>query len=113
MNPGGVYGNAVPFRPVDTYGEAVLPRSAVPKHCAAPFDYFIDLDDDYSVARDLATGYERAWARRQDAIVREMLGRWVSEIEPCIIVCDTHVVGLGMAGDPAAQIIVRPTKEPA
>jgi len=93
-----------PFRPADIAGETVLPT--------VPFDYFIDPDwkasDKFSVSRELADGYARAWAREQDAVVREMLGRWVSEFEPCLIVRNTHVVGLSMVGDPEGRVIVRP-----
>jgi hypothetical protein len=48
-------------------------------------------------------------AAQEEALIRRLLGLWVSELEPCIV--RNHgtgkILGLGMAGDPSGRVIVR------
>ena len=45
-------------------------------------------------------------ARHDEAIIREMLGRWVSELEPSVCYRNGQVLGLCMAGDPTGHMPV-------
>lgn len=45
-------------------------------------------------------------ARHDEAIIREMLGRWVSELEPSVCYRNGQVMGLCMAGDPTGHMPV-------
>lgn len=48
-----------------------------------------------------------AWhAKTTDHTVRKLLGRWVSEFEPCAVFRGGTVVGLCVAGDPTTTIVV-------
>lgn len=53
-----------------------------------------------------------AFWRKQEDTIRELLGRWVSELEPVVIFREVHphtqtIVGLGMKGDPTGTVAVR------
>lgn len=46
---------------------------------------------------------------RREAIIKDLLGRWVSELEP-VLICrarDGEILGLGVAGDFTATIGIR------
>lgn len=47
-------------------------------------------------------------ATRREAIVRELLGRWVSELEPAVAIDQASgaIIGLAVAGDPSGRIVV-------
>ncbi len=47
------------------------------------------------------------WRRSED-VLREMLGRWASELEPAAVYRDYKLLGLCVADDPTSAIIVRP-----
>ena len=60
--------------------------------------YLPQFDDIIGVA---ARAYSRWWALEQDKIVRELLGRWVSEIEPAIAYSkEGRILGLTPADTP-------------
>lgn len=50
------------------------------------------------------------YMRRQEATLRELLGRWISELEPCVIYdwqdTGAEIKGIGMARDPDGRVII-------
>jgi len=48
---------------------------------------------------------------RDEVVLREMLGRWVSESEPCLAVRQGtgEIIGLTRYGDPTGTIVLTPT----
>lgn len=57
----------------------------------------------------LAAQAARQWARDQENLLRDLLGRWVSELEPTIIYDSgsfIQIAGIGMRGDPEGRIII-------
>lgn len=75
---------------------------------------FLDLDDlawpGVSALRPHASAALRAKVERDDAILRDMLCRWVSESEPSIAVrLETgDIIGLTRADDPTGSVIITP-----
>lgn len=47
-------------------------------------------------------------ASRREALLRELLGRWASELEPVVAIdqASGQVLGLAVAGDPSGRIVV-------
>ena len=75
---------------------------------------FFDLDDlawpGVSALRPHVSAEIRAKVQSDDAILREMLGRWVSESEPSIAVRlgSGEIIGLTRADDPTGSVLVTP-----
>lgn len=76
--------------------------------------HVLDLDDLHwpgeASLRAHASVALRAKLRRDDATLREMLGRWVSESEPSVAFgLDTgEIIGLTRADDPTGMIVLTP-----
>lgn len=75
---------------------------------------FLDLDDLHWPASNAllshASAALKARVSRDEATLREMLGRWVSESEPCIAVRlgTGEIIGLARADDPTGTIVLTP-----
>lgn len=75
---------------------------------------FLDLDDlawpGVSALRSHVSAAIRAKVTRDDAILREMLGRWVSESDPSIAVRlgTGEIIGLTRADDPTGSVLITP-----
>lgn len=76
--------------------------------------HFVGLDDlawpGEAALLPHATAALRAKVKRDDATLREMLGRWVSESEPSIAVRlgTGEIIGLTRADDPTGSVIITP-----
>lgn len=54
-----------------------------------------------------------AWMREQEQTIRDLLGKWVSEMEPTIIYgagLPMQIKGIGIADDPTGAVIIENQK---
>ena len=56
---------------------------------------------------DAARTLYRNRSAAEERVIRDLLGRWVSEFEPSIAMRDGEIIGLCVAGDPSGSIPVR------
>lgn len=77
---------------------------------------FLDLDDLHWPAENAllahASNALREKVKRDDQVLREMLGRWVSESEPSLALRlgSNEIIGLTRADDPTGAIVVEPKR---
>jgi len=64
---------------------------------------------------DLAAAAFVSWQRSQEQLVRDLLGQWVSELEPVILYdrsAPAQIRGIGAAGYPPTVVVPNPQFRP-
>lgn len=59
--------------------------------------------------QELAAKACLAWIKDQEQLLRDLLGQWVSEIEPVIMYGSDPLMsmkGIGIAGDPTGMVVI-------
>jgi hypothetical protein len=59
----------------------------------------------YLTATEVRHRWAEVYAREIDRTARWLLGQWVSELEPCLVMRNGQILGLAWVGDPGNIVV--------